>query len=46
MIIALGAVPTAPYAMTGTDEVYGSIAPFVEAHNAIMLSHHGAVTMG
>lgn len=45
-IITLGAVPTAPYAMTGTSEVSDSIAPFIEAHNAIMLSHHGAVTFG
>lgn len=46
MILTLGAVPTAAYAMTGTSEVYDSIAPFVEAHHAILLSHHGAVTMG
>jgi L-fuculose-phosphate aldolase len=45
-IIALGAVPTAPYALTGTDEVYAAVAPFVASHSAILLSHHGAVTLG
>jgi L-fuculose-phosphate aldolase len=46
VIIALGAVPTAPYAMTGTAEVPASIAPYAPDHNGIMLSHHGAVTVG
>jgi L-fuculose-phosphate aldolase len=45
-IIALGAVPTAPYALTGTDEVYVAVAPFVASHSAILLSHHGAFTLG
>ena len=45
-VIALGAVPTAPYALTGTEEVYTAVAPFVAAHSAILLSHHGAVTLG
>jgi len=45
-IITLGAVPTAPFAMTGTHEMCDSIAPFLPFHNAIMLTHHGALTMG
>lgn len=45
-IIALGAVPTAPYALTGTDALYAAVAPFVVGHSAILLSHHGAVTLG
>jgi L-fuculose-phosphate aldolase len=45
-VIALGAVPTAPYALTGTEEVYAAVAPFAAAHSAILLSHHGAVTLG
>lgn len=45
-IIALGDVPTAPYALTGTNEMYAAVAPYVATHNAILLSHHGAVTLG
>jgi L-fuculose-phosphate aldolase len=44
--IWLGALPTAPYAFTGTTEVYDSIKPFVADHNAVILAYHGAVTMG
>jgi L-fuculose-phosphate aldolase len=45
-IITLGAVPTAPFAMTGTSEMCDSIAPFLPFHIAIMLTQHGALTMG
>jgi L-fuculose-phosphate aldolase len=45
-ILTLGAIPTAPYALTGTPEMYEAIAPFVEEHDALLLSHHGALTMG
>jgi L-fuculose-phosphate aldolase len=46
LILALGAVPTAPFAMTGTREMYEAIAPFLPDHNAILLAHHGALTVG
>jgi L-fuculose-phosphate aldolase len=45
-ILTLGAIPTAAYALTGTPEVYESVAPYIMDHNGILLSHHGAVTMG
>lgn len=45
-ILTLGAVPTAPYALTGTIEMFEAIAPLIPDHDAILLSHHGALTVG
>lgn len=45
-IMTLGAVPTAPFALTGTPEMYEAIAPFLPYYNAILLTHHGALTLG
>lgn len=46
LVLTLGEVPTAPYALTGTAEVPASLAPFLPGHNAVLLSHHGALTLG
>ncbi|NJO84148.1 MAG: class II aldolase/adducin family protein, partial [Blastochloris sp.] len=43
--LALGPVPTAPYALMGTVELVNTVTPLLDS-NAILLSHHGAVTMG
>jgi len=45
-IVNLGAVPVAPYAKPSTDEVPDSITPYLDAHDAILLANHGAITMG
>lgn len=45
-MIALGPVPTAPYALTGTAEMGDAIDELVADHEAILLSHHGALTLG
>ncbi|WP_322488355.1 class II aldolase/adducin family protein [Chloroflexus sp.] len=45
-LIALGPIPTAPYARTGTPEMGAAIAPFVADHEAILLAYHGALTYG
>jgi len=42
----LGSVPLAQYATPSTGEVAESIAPFVQASNAILLQNHGVVTYG
>ncbi|MEO8376932.1 MAG: class II aldolase/adducin family protein [Candidatus Sumerlaeota bacterium] len=42
----LGEIPLAPYATTGTWEFARSIAPWVENHDAFLLTNHGAVTVG
>lgn len=45
-IVNLGAVPVAPYAKPSTDQVPDSIAPFLQEHDAVLLAHHGALTVG
>ncbi len=46
LYMVLGEVPTVPYAPGGTDEMRDTISPFVADHEALLLSHHGALTMG
>ena len=45
-VMALGAVPLAKYATTGTGEVALSLAPYIRGHEAILMANHGAVTYG
>lgn len=45
-VVNLGAVPVAPYAQPSTDEVPDSVAPFLAGHDAVLLAHHGALTVG
>jgi len=45
-VMTLGVVPLATYAATGTEEVAGSLTPFIPDHDAILLANHGAVTCG
>lgn len=45
-ICVLGAVPVAPYATPGSNDVPESIAPFLPNHDAILLRAHGAITVG
>jgi L-fuculose-phosphate aldolase len=45
-ILTLGAIPTAPYALTGTAEMFTAIEPYIAHHDALLLSHHGALTVG
>lgn len=45
-ILALGPVPTAPYALTGTAEMGAAIEALLPGSAAILLSHHGAITFG
>lgn len=46
LIMTLGAIPLAPYATTGTDEVGDSLVPFLRDHDAILMANHGLVTYG
>lgn len=46
VVCALGHIPIAPYATPSTDEIPASISPFIEKHDAIVLDHHGALTLG
>ncbi|MBO3102181.1 class II aldolase/adducin family protein [Cellulomonas fengjieae] len=45
-VVALPSVPLAPYATPSTDEVPDSVEPFVAAHRACLLEHHGALSWG
>ncbi len=44
-VLALGPVPTAPYARTGTAEMGHAIDALVADHEALLLSHHGGLTL-
>ena len=46
VVVGLGAIPLAEYATPSTEEVANSLAPFVKAADAILLSNHGVVTYG
>lgn len=44
-ILALGALPVAPYATPSTEQVGAGIENLVETCDCLMLDHHGALTM-
>jgi L-fuculose-phosphate aldolase len=44
-LLALGPVPTTPYARTGTAELARAIDSVVADHDAMLLSHHGGLTL-
>ena len=46
VVITLGGIPTAPYATPGTEEVPEAIRDFIREYDAILLSRHGAMTVG
>ena len=46
VVMALGSVPLAPYATTGTNDVACSIEPLIVDHDAVLLANHGVVTAG
>lgn len=46
LIMTLGAIPLAPYATTGTNEVGASLEPFLRDYDAILMANHGLVTYG
>ena len=46
VILSLGEVPLAGYATPSTEEVARAVAEFIPKHNAILLSNHGALTLG
>lgn len=46
VIVSLGSIPTAEYATPGTLEVPESIRQAVKTHDALILAHHGSLTVG
>jgi L-fuculose-phosphate aldolase len=46
VVVHLGPVPLAPYAVPGSAELEASIASLVPGHQGILLANHGAITLG
>jgi L-fuculose-phosphate aldolase len=46
IIYHLGSIPTAPYATPGTAEGAESVRELVQHHDALLLDHHGSLTLG
>jgi L-fuculose-phosphate aldolase len=46
VIVTLGGIPTAEYATPGTGEVAESIRQAIRDYDAVVLAHHGALTVG
>lgn len=46
VVITLGGIPTAAYATPGSEEVPESIRDYLREYDAILLSRHGAMTVG
>jgi L-fuculose-phosphate aldolase len=46
VVVSLGSIPTAEYATPGTTEVTMSIREAVRDHDALILAHHGSLTVG
>ncbi|MCA1733596.1 MAG: class II aldolase/adducin family protein [Acidobacteria bacterium] len=45
-VLAIGAVPLAPYAIPTRPDLAASVAPFARSHEAVLLEHHGAAVWG
>ena len=46
VVITLGGIPTTPYATPGTEAVPEAIRGFIQEYDALLLSRHGAMTVG
>jgi L-fuculose-phosphate aldolase len=46
VLALLGDVPTASYAIPGTQDLAHSISDPIKRHNAVLLSNHGSLTVG
>ena len=45
-VIAIGSIPVTPYGTPSTYEVPDRIAPYLGAHDVLLLKNHGALTLG
>ncbi len=46
VVLTLGSIPTTPYATPGTPDVGEAVRHAATTHDAFILDHHGAVTLG
>ncbi len=45
-VVVLGSVALCPFGMPGTEDLPDSIDPFLPEHDTLLLSNHGAATLG
>ena len=46
MLYHLGSVPTVPYATPASPDIVAQVEPFLAEHRALLLDHHGTLTVG
>ena len=46
LMLTVGPVALAPYQQPGTEQLGRSVAPFLAAHDVVLLAHHGAMAVG
>ena len=46
IVLTIGTVPLVPYATPGSEELARALEPWVEGHDAFLLSSHGVLTLG
>ena len=46
VVTTLGSIPIAEYATPSTKELPEAVAPYVKAHDGLLLANHGALTLG
>lgn len=46
VLMTLGEIPCVPYAASGTPELPAAAGPYLERYDAVLLSNHGALTLG
>lgn len=46
LVVTLGAIPTAPYATPGTEELPNSIRELIRCADAVIMERHGALCVG
>lgn len=46
LVMTLGKIPLAPYAMPGTPALSDALLPFIAEHEAILMQNHGVVAYG
>lgn len=46
IIVTFGCIPIAPYGTPSTEELANSVDELIKKHDALLLSNHGAITVG
>jgi L-fuculose-phosphate aldolase len=46
VVTTLGAIPIAEYGTPSTSELASTVAPYVKAHDGLLLANHGALALG